>query len=306
MEGAITIAFVTNVAHRCESEVLKGVIDEIDAHLVTALRSRRLPEILEEAVCYAVLQGGKRLRPALVLLSCEAAGGRRVDALDPALALELIHAFSLVHDDLPAMDDDDLRRGRPTLHIHAGEAMAILAGDAMMSLAFEFISRGPQDGEVCARLTRELAAATTAMISGQVYDTLGSLPAELTDEQRLTLIHRSKTGALLRAACRIGGLCGGADQATLQHLTDYGEAIGLMFQIVDDLIDVTQPAEHVGKATGKDLTAGKLTYPGVLGEERSRADVQRLRDEAHLAISPLGEPARPLGRLCDDLAIRTK
>lgn len=305
-QAASTIDAVTDVAHRCESEVLQGVIDEIDAHLVKALRSRRLPEILEEAICYAVLNGGKRLRPALVLLSCEAARGRRGDALDPALALELIHAFSLVHDDLPAMDDDDLRRGRPTLHVHAGEAMAILAGDAMMSLAFEFIGRGPQDAEAGARLARELAAATTAMISGQVYDTLGSLPQELTDEQRLTLIHRSKTGALLRAACRIGGICGRADETVLQQLTDYGEAIGLMFQIVDDLIDVSQPAEHVGKATGKDQTAGKLTYPGVLGEQRSRAEVRRLREEAHRAVRPLGEPARPLGQLCDDLAIRTK
>jgi geranylgeranyl pyrophosphate synthase len=297
---------VTDVANRCESEVLSGVIHEIDAYLVKALRSRRLPEILEEAVCYAVLNGGKRLRPALVLLSCEAAGGQRAEALDPAIALELIHTFSLVHDDLPAMDDDHLRRGRPTLHVHAGEAMAILAGDAMMSLAFEFIGRGPQTRQAGARLTGELAAATTAMINGQVYDTLGGLPEEMADEQRLALIHRSKTGALLRAACRIGAICGRADEPTLQRLTEYGEAIGLMFQIVDDLLDVTQSAEHIGKATGKDQTAGKLTYPGVLGEARSRAEVRRLQTEAHQAIAPLGEPARPLGLLCDDLAIRTK
>lgn len=297
---------MTHVADRSESEVLRAVIDQIDAHLAKVLRSRRLPEILEEAVCYAALNGGKRLRPALVLLCCEAAGGARADALDPAAALELIHTFSLVHDDLPAMDDDDLRRGRPTLHVQAGEAMAILAGDAMMSLAFELISQGPRDAEANVRLCRELAAATTSMINGQVCDTLGSLPPELTDEQRLALIHHNKTGALLRAACRIGAICGGAEEPTLQRLTDYGEAIGLMFQIVDDLLDVTQSAEHIGKATGKDQTAGKLTYPGVLGVERSRADVRRLQAEAHEAIAPLGEAARPLGELCDDLAVRTK
>jgi len=286
--------------------VLRAVIEQIDRHLVRVLRSHGLPEILEEALCYAILDGGKRLRPALALLCCEAVGGARADALNPAAALELIHNFSLVHDDLPAMDDDELRRGRPTLHVQAGQAMAILAGDAMMSLAFELIGQTPLGPEANARLCHELANATTAMINGQIYDTLGGLPAELSGEQRLSLIHRNKTGALLRAACRIGALCGRADDQAVERLTRYGEAIGLMFQIVDDLLDVTQSAEHIGKATGKDVSAGKLTYPGVLGLERSRAEVRRLQAQADEAVVGLGSAARPLRELCDDMAVRTK
>ena len=297
---------MSHVASRSESEVLRAIIEQIDRHLVRALRSHGLPEILEEALCYAILDGGKRLRPALALLCCEAVGGARADALNPAAALELIHNFSLVHDDLPAMDDDELRRGRPTLHVQAGQAMAILAGDAMMSLAFELIGQTPLGPETNARLCRELADATTAMINGQIYDTLGGLPAELSGEHRLSLIHRNKTGALLRAACRIGALCGRADEQAIEQLTRYGEAIGLMFQIVDDLLDVTQSAEHIGKATGKDVSAGKLTYPGVLGLERSRTEVNRLQARAHEAVAPLGPAARPLRELCDDMAVRTK
>jgi geranylgeranyl diphosphate synthase type II len=282
------------------------VADEIDAYLTRTLRSRKLPRNLEDAVCYTVLSGGKRLRPALVLLCSEAVGGTRSDALSPAAAIELIHTFSLVHDDLPAMDDDELRRGRPTLHVHAGEAMAILAGDVMTSLAFELLAESPLAAEARIALTRELAAATTAMINGQVFDTLGGFPHELDAEQRLGIIHRNKTAALLRASCRMGAICGGADNDQLEALTRYGEAIGLMFQIVDDLLDVTQSAEHIGKATGKDLSAGKLTYPGVVGLERSREHVDQLHGEAHEALAALGPDAAPLRRLSDDMAIRTK
>ncbi len=282
------------------------VIEEIDDYIARAIRSRDLPPILEDAVCYTVLAGGKRLRPALMLMCCEAVGGDRADALAPATAIELIHNFSLVHDDLPAMDDDDLRRGRATLHVEAGEAMAILGGDAMMSLAFELLVEAPVDSRSKVRLTSELAAAVTAMINGQIYDTIGGMPDNLSDEQRLRLIHRNKTGALLRAACRMGAICGGAADETLDMLTRYGEAVGLMFQITDDLLDVTQSAEHVGKATGKDLQAGKLTYPGVMGIERTRADIHRLRLEACQAIEGLGRAARPLCDLSDDMARRTR
>jgi len=211
-----------------ESGVLASVSGDIDRFLARALRSRGLPEILEEAICYSTLGGGKRLRPALVILCSEAVGGQRGDALGPAAAIELIHTFSLVHDDLPSMDDDDLRRGRPTLHVQTGEAMATLAGDAMVSIAFELIGETPLAPDAAVRIMLELAAATTLMINGQVYDTLGGMPPEYSPEQRLHLIHRSKTGALLRAACRMGAICGGASEEAIASLNRYGEAIGLM------------------------------------------------------------------------------
>lgn len=239
-----------------------------------------MPDNLAEAIRYSSLSGGKRLRPALTLLCCEAVGGQTNNALAPAAALELIHTFSLVHDDLPAMDDDDMRRGRPTLHKHAGEAMAILAGDAMMSLAFELVAEAEQSRTIPGQLTAELARATTCMIVGQVYDTLGGLPDDLKDEQTIRLIHSNKTGALIRAACRMGALCGGAETSQLDALSRYGDAIGFMFQIVDDLLDITQTPEHAGKATGKDASAGKLTYPGLFGLERARQTIRTLHRTA--------------------------
>jgi geranylgeranyl diphosphate synthase type II len=287
--------------------VLHDLATEVELALADRLESAELPENLREAVRYGVLGPGKRLRPALALLSCEAVGGPRAAAIPAAVALELIHCFSLVHDDLPAMDDDDLRRGRPTLHVHAGEAMAILAGDVMVSLAFQCLATAPGlDDGVRAALTAELAGGTTGMIAGQVYDTLGGFPDGCTDRERLDRIHHNKTGALLRAACRMGAIAGGASPRTLERLTRYGEAIGIMFQIVDDLLDVTQSAEHIGKATGKDQSAGKLTFPGLLGIEASRAEVRRLKDQAHDALEHLGDAAAPLRSLCDYMAVRTR
>lgn len=278
----------------------------VDSEMERHINAAAMPENLREAIRYAALGGGKRLRPALALLCSEAVGGTREAALPAAAAIELIHTFSLVHDDLPAMDDDELRRGRPTLHIHAGEAMAILAGDAMVSLAFEILSGCDLGGEARVSLVRELAGGTTAMIAGQVYDTLGGFPPRLAPRQKLQMIHRNKTEALIRAACRMGGICGGGSASQLLALTQFGEAIGLMFQIVDDLLDVTQTAEHTGKATGKDQSAGKLTYPGLLGVEDSRREVQRLRGVAHEAAARLGECAAALGDVCDFLAVRTR
>jgi len=288
------------------AEFVNQLVSQIERELDQRLGEAELAENLREAVRYAVLGGGKRLRPALVVLCCEALGGQRREAYDAACAMELIHCFSLVHDDLPAMDDDDLRRGRPTLHIHSGEAMAILAGDAMVSLAFEFLTQAPVAGEVKARLVAELARSATAMITGQVYDTLGGFDASISEHDRLHLIHKNKTGALLRASCRLGALCGGASVAQLDDLTRFGEAMGLMFQIVDDLLDVTQSAEHIGKATGKDHAAGKITFPGVMGIEVSRREVERLRLESHRALANLGPAAQPLRDLCDEMAVRTK
>ncbi len=291
---------------QCEPMILQAVRAEIEADLAQRVDALQEPQPLREAIRYALLGSGKRLRPALTLLCCEAAGGRRDDARAAGAALELIHTFSLVHDDLPAMDDDQLRRGQPTLHVQAGEAMAILAGDAMMSLAFQWIADGTADSTTTSQLTQTLAEATTRMIVGQVYDTLGGFSPELSDAQRLQLIHQNKTAALLRAACRMGGICGGANEAQLQALTDYGEAIGVMFQVVDDLLDITQTTEHVGKVTGKDQQAGKLTSPSVLGAPASRAEVDQRRRDAHAALLGLGESAQPLIELCEYMAVRTK
>jgi geranylgeranyl pyrophosphate synthase len=242
----------------------------------------------------------------LTLLSCEAVGATRERAAAAAAAVELVHCFSLVHDDLPAMDDADLRRGQPSLHVHAGEAMAILAGDAMMSMAFEWIAASSLSSEANSRLSATLAEAITALINGQVYDTLGGFPPGLSPRERLELVHRNKTAALITCACRLGGICGGASAAQLTWLSEYGAAIGLMFQVVDDLLDVTQTTEHVGKATGRDSDAGKLTFPGLHGTAHSRREVERLQVEAHRALDPLGKPAALLRELCDFMAIRTR
>jgi geranylgeranyl pyrophosphate synthase len=282
------------------------LVREVEQDLADRLAAFQGPDMLRDAMTYSVLGGGKRLRPVLTLLSCEAAGGTRDRARAAAAALELVHGFSLIHDDLPAMDDDDLRRGRPTLHIHAGEAMAVLAGDALMSLAFEWLTGAVEDGATTGRLVRELARATTHMIGGQVYDTLGGLPPEYNGAAQLDLIHRNKTAALIRAACTMGAICGRADAVAFDALAAYGEAAGLMFQVVDDLLDVTQSAEHTGKATGKDGPAGKLTYPGVHGTAASRAAVERLRGEAHEALAPLGPAGSDLRELCDYMAVRTR
>ncbi|TVQ51156.1 MAG: polyprenyl synthetase family protein [Phycisphaerales bacterium] len=289
-----------------EPENAVAVVQQVESFLDVRLKRAELPANLVEAIRYAVLGGGKMLRPQLAIRSCEAAGGDAGDVIGPAAALELIHAFSLVHDDLPAMDDDDLRRGRPTLHIHAGEAMAILAGDTMMSLAFQIILEEAADADRGRRLCSELATGTTAMIGGQVYDTLGGFPDGLSEIEQLKLIHRNKTGALIRAACRMGGICAGANDEVMGALTQYGEASGLMFQVVDDLLDVTQSAEHIGKATGKDAEAGKLTFPGLLGIDGSREEVERCQKRAIDALRPLGPAADPLRELCRYMARRTK
>jgi geranylgeranyl diphosphate synthase type II len=185
--------------------------------------------------------------------------------------------------------------------------MAILAGDAMMSAAFSLICGMETATPQAVRdLVRELAAATTAMISGQVYDTLGGFPAGMDERRQLDLVHRKKTGALIRAACRMGGICGEADDAAMGHLSRYGDLIGLMFQIVDDLLDVTQSTEHIGKTTGKDQSAGKLTFPGLLGIEPSYAEIRRLESEAMASLESLPKAADPLRDLCHFLAVRTR
>lgn len=288
----------------------------VDTYLRELCQSLPAPGNLREAITYALLGPGKRLRPVLAWHCAAAVGADPRASLPAGAAVELVHAFSLVHDDLPAMDDDDLRRGRPTLHRHTNEAMAILAGDAMLTLAFEHLVANTRDPSIAAALVGELARGTNGMIAGQVYDTLGGFADGLPPIERLELIHHNKTGALLQAACRMGALAGlsslglapasAAARDRLEAVTDYARAVGLMFQVVDDILDVTQPAEHVGKQTGKDAQAGKMTYPGVLGLDRSRAEVARLESASLAAADRLGPPGAPLAVLARFMAVRTK
>ena len=265
-----------------------------------------MPDDLMDAVCYALFGGGKRIRPLLCLRASYAVGGQTGDAIPAAGAVELIHTFSLVHDDLPAMDDDDLRRGRPTLHKHTNEAMAILAGDAMTALAFEMLAENIQDAETSRRCAVRLSQATRDMIEGQVYDTFGEFPQTWDEMTRLEMTHDSKTGALLNASIQMGAICGGANEVQLKALATYSHAIGLMFQAVDDLLDVTQSAEKMGKATGKDAEQGKLTYPGLLGVDGTRAEIEKLLAQALDALSGFDAKADPLRDMAKKLATRER
>ncbi len=247
------------------------------------------PAGLGEAMRYAVLGAGKRLRPLLVMAAAEAVNGQREAALRAACAVELIHAYSLAHDDMPCMDNDVLRRGKPTLHVKFGEAQAMLAGDAMQALAFDVLT--PDTGvapALQARLCRLLARASgyDGMAGGQAID-LASVGKPL-DEARLRDMHRRKTGVLLQASVLMGAACGDVSDAAWQSLSDYGSAIGLAFQVVDDILDVTQDSEVLGKTAGKDQDCNKPTYVSVLGLEAARAYALQLRDQAHKALAASG------------------
>ena len=287
-------------------------IEAIDAALVAALRDAPgRPPRLMEAMRYAVLGPGKRLRPRLVLMASRACGGDPADAINCACAVEMIHAYSLVHDDLPAMDDDDLRRGRPTVHRQFDEATAILAGDALLALAFETLIWPPTPVQAAAPACRELAhAAGPGMLVGGQADDLAGLSGapEGRDAtlERLEAIHRRKTGAMITVSLRLGALCAGAKPPQLAALTEYGDAIGLLFQVTDDLLDAAGDAAAVGKRVGKDQDAGKLTYPGLLGVEESRAYAAELAKRATTALKPLGPAAEPLHALTRQILQRDR
>lgn len=262
-------------------------------------RYQGAPGRLMESVHYSLLAGGKRLRPTLVLETARACGAphHSRSSLAAAAAIELIHTFSLVHDDLPAMDDDDLRRGRATNHKVFGEAMAILAGDAMVTLAFEVIA-ADADAAAVPSLVRELASASgpEGMIGGQVLDMDGEHNALSLDQ--LQRVHRLKTGALLTAACRLGALSAGErSEAKLSAVTSFGQHLGLAFQIVDDVLDVTSTPEQLGKATGKDANKGKNTYPALMGLEASQRAAGEQLALAIEALAPLGAAADGLHAL---------
>jgi len=248
------------------------------------------PALLGQAIAYSVLDGGKRLRPLLVLAAADAVRGHGQAALRAAVAVELIHAYSLVHDDMPCMDNDVLRRGKPTVHVRFGEATAMLAGDAMQALAFEVLT--PAESELPAALQARLcgllarAAGSAGMAGGQAID-LASIGKPLT-EPRLREMHRRKTGALLQASVLMGAATGNTTRAGWTALADYGAAVGLAFQIVDDILDVTQGSDKLGKTAGKDVDQDKPTYVTVLGIDRARAEAQALRREAHDALGRSG------------------
>ena len=255
---------------------------------------------------YSLFAGGKRLRPILCLAAAEACRGKLHNALSLACALECIHTYSLVHDDLPSMDNDDFRRGRPTCHKVFGEGIAVLAGDALLTLAFEIVSKAkPSRRYDIATLLREVAVAAGSqkLIAGQVAD----LEAEgkQVKRQQLQFIHKNKTAAILKTSVRLGAMSANANGAKLYAISGFGERLGLAFQIIDDILDVTQTSDVLGKSAGKDVAAKKATYPAVIGLEKSRAEARRLTREAHNALSALNKrDAEPLHALANYLLER--
>jgi geranylgeranyl diphosphate synthase type II len=256
-----------------------------------------VPARLAEAVRYSALGPGKRIRPFLVTRCCELVGGTYEMSLGAAAAVECVHAFSLVHDDLPAMDDDDLRRGRPTNHKVFGEATAILAGDALVALAFELIVTHTPDPARAARLVAELARGTgwAGMIAGQTADMEGEHSTP--DRGRVEFIHERKTASLMAAACRMGAIAGGGGPDAVDRLGEFGRHVGLAFQIADDLLDVTANVEDLGKPVRKDAGAGKQTYPRCVGPEQSRQAGEASIQAALAALAPFGDQARNLAEL---------
>jgi geranylgeranyl diphosphate synthase type II len=263
------------------------------------------PSTIHQAMRYSVFAGGKRVRPLLAIAAAEVVCDDTDGVEHAACSLELIHTYSLIHDDLPALDNDDLRRGRPTCHKVFGDAMAILAGDALLTLAFEALAKLDLDPDRRVRLIHELATASGTvggMIGGQVNDIQGE--GQPATEQLLDSIHRAKTGALLRASVRIGAIYAGADGDQLDALSQFGEHIGLAFQIVDDILDVEQPSEALGKTAGKDAKQQKITFPAVYGIEKSRAMAEHERQQAYRALEMFGGRALRLREMADFIVRR--
>jgi len=269
-------------------------------------REDEAPRNVHAAMRWSVFAGGKRFRPILVLTVGETFGAPEEQLLQTACAFELIHTYSLIHDDLPSMDDDDLRRGKPTCHVKYGEAAAILAGDALQTLAFEIVSGDDQlSFETRVRLISEISRAAGTphgMVAGQEHD----LEAERKqiDYQHLEAIHRSKTGALITAAARCGAIIAQCSSSDLATITDYGSNLGLLFQITDDLLDVTSTAEALGKTPGKDARAHKATYASVFGIDQARERAQQAHNDAQAALKRINQPTDNLCAIADFLLTR--
>jgi geranylgeranyl diphosphate synthase type II len=274
----------------------------LDRHLP---KESTKPATIHKAMRYSLFAGGKRLRPILCLAAAETCGGKIASALPLACALECIHTYSLVHDDLPSMDNDDFRRGRLTCHKVFGDGIAVLAGDALLTIAFEIVSRAkPASRYNTSTLLREVAVAAGSqrLIAGQVAD----LEAEGKETTRagLRYIHENKTAAILTTSVRLGAMSANANRKQLAAITKFGRALGLAFQVIDDILDVTQTSEKLGKSAGKDVAAKKATYPAVIGLDKSRAEAKRLTKQAHDALSIFGAKAEALHALANYLLER--
>ncbi len=282
-------------------------VRRVDRALHAALPpATRKPATLHKAMRYSLFAGGaKRLRPVLGLAAAEACGGNSDEALPLLCAVECVHTYSLIHDDLPSMDNDDFRRGQPTCHKVFGDGMAVLAGDALLTFAFELVARATAWPRYDTRtLLQELAvtAGSLKLIAGQVADLEGE--GRKVTKAQLRYIHEGKTAALLTTAIRFGAMSANATPARLQSLTAFGRALGLAFQVIDDILDVTQTSEKLGKSAGKDIAAQKATYPAILGLEGARLEARRLTAEAHAALRPFGTKAEALRALADYLLER--
>ncbi len=280
---------------------------QVEAALDQAL-ALRYPETLYEAMRYSLLAGGKRLRPILCLASCELVGGSPGVAIPTACALEMIHTMSLIHDDLPAMDNDDYRRGRLTNHKVYGEGVSILAGDALLTYAFEHVATQTQ-GATPERVLRVIAGLGKAvggegLVGGQIVDLASEGNPDVTLET-LNYIHNHKTAALLEISVTSGAILAGASEAELDTLRQYAQRIGLAFQIVDDILDITSTPETLGKSVGKDITAQKVTYPSLWGLEESRCQAEQLIEAAKASLDGFGELRRPLLAIADYIVART-
>jgi geranylgeranyl diphosphate synthase, type II len=263
------------------------------------------PATIHKAMRYSLFAGGKRLRPILCLAAAEASGGLTSSAIPLACAVECIHTYSLIHDDLPSMDNDDFRRGRPTCHKVFGDGIAVLAGDALLTIAFEIAAQAKAWPRYDLReIFREIAVAAGSrkLIAGQVADLEGE--GKKISRAQLRYIHENKTSALLTTSIRLGGMSANATPMQMSALSDFGLALGLAFQVIDDILDVTQTSEKLGKSAGKDAAAHKATYPSVLGLEKSRAEAGRLTRQAHDALRPLGKRAETLHALANYLLER--
>ncbi|MGA2070514.1 MAG: polyprenyl synthetase family protein [Sedimentisphaerales bacterium] len=271
------------------------------------MRKDLISKELRVPVRYALTGPGKRIRSAIVLWCCETVSGRvNRDAQMAAAAIEMVHTYSLIHDDLPAMDDDDYRRGRLTCHKKFDEATAILAGDALLTLAFEVLAKEIKSPAMAARLVGELAEAAgpAGMVAGQMADL--DFENKNVDEKMLRRVHTNKTAKMFAAAAVMGGICAGAKDKQLKRLREYGLKVGLGFQIADDILDVCGTSRQLGKTSGKDARQGKQTYPAVVGLEKSKKSAEKIADEAVAALKPFGEKAEALRRLVETLLNRTR
>jgi geranylgeranyl diphosphate synthase type II len=305
METSSEIASVETLGAATDSDLEKFVVEArrlVDAALDRILPAESVsPARVHTAIRWSVFAGGKRFRPLLLLAVGETFGASLDLLIDTACALEMVHAYSLIHDDLPSMDNDDLRRGRATCHIRFGEATAILAGDALQSLAFQTVSEDEKlSGEKRVRLAREIARASgtpDGMVAGQARD-LEAESREVTAAE-LEQIHRLKTGALIIAAARCGAIIADASEAELTAITDYAAQLGLLFQITDDLLDVTATVETLGKTPGKDLRSKKATYPALYGVEATRKHLAHAHETACASLEHLDQPTELLRAIAD-------